>query len=315
MADRQNGVGAVETQAAPLAQRRFGRHRETIPLLGLGTAPGGKGLSDLEAIRLYHHAIDLGVTYLDTAPGYGAAQKQLAEVLKTRRNQVFLTTKTPTADRTEAVAKLEQNLSDLGVDSVDLVLLHDLGPRDVDRVLSKEGALAGLAEAKRRGLTRYIGFSAHSHPQKARRVVEAGEVDAVLLAMNFADRYTYNFEQQVLPAAFERGIAVIGMKVFGGAPEMEYTVPTPSALAVATDLGDRAAERFEIDFHDLALRYALSLTGVSGVIVGMFSDDELRAAVRCARDLKPLSAREVELLQQHGRRIAAEWGAHYGPVE
>lgn len=314
MADRQDGIGAVETQAAPLAQRQFGRHRETIPLLGLGTAPGGKGLTDSEAIRLYHHAIDLGVTYIDTAPGYGAAQKQLAEVLQTRRDQVFVTTKTPTSDRDEAITKLEQNLADLRVDSVDLVLLHDLGPRNVDQVLSPDGALAGLAEAKRRGLTRYIGFSAHSHPEKARRVVEEAEIDAVLLAMNFADRYTYNFEERVLPAASDRGLAVIGMKTFGGAPRMEYTHPTPSALAVATERGDRAAERFEIDFHDLALRYALTLTGVSGVIVGMYSVEELRAAVRCARDLRPLATREEELLRQHGRRIAAEWGHHFGPV-
>ena len=313
MADRPE-IDRSTTAIAELPQRQFGRNGETIPLLGLGTAPGGKGLSDDDAVRLYHHAIDVGVTYLDTAPGYGEAQRQLSRVLRQRRDEVFLVTKTPTSDRAEAVAMLERNLADLGTDSVDLALVHDLGPRDVDQVLGEDGALAGLIEAKRRGLTRYVGFSAHSHPAKARRVIESADVDAVLLAMNFADRFTYNFEERVLPAAADRGVAVVGMKAFGGAPRMTYTAPTLSALAAATDRGERDADRFRIDFHDLALRYALTLTGVSGVVVGVYTEAELRTAVRCARDLRPLSTREEQLLQQHGKRIAEHWGAHFGPV-
>jgi hypothetical protein len=305
-------VGHVESVSLP--QRRFGKNNETIPLLGFGTAPGGKGLADADAVRLYHRAIDRGVTYVDTAPDYGRAQRQLSEVLATKRHQVFLVTKTPTADADDAIRILEQNISDLGVASVDLVFLHDLGPRDVDQVLSRDGALAGLAKARDRGLTRYIGFSAHSHPGKALRVVNEGVVDAVMLAMNFADRFTYGFEETVLPAAAERGVAVMAMKVFGGAPGMTYDAPTHSALAEATAADDRAAGRFEIDFHNLALRYALTLPGVTGAVVGVFNEEELDAAVSCAADLRPLSPRELSVLDDHGRRIAAQWGEHFGPV-
>lgn len=304
----------AETAHTTLPQRRFGRHRETVPLIGLGTGPGGMGLPDEEAVRLYNRAIDLGVTYVDTAPDYGNAQRQLSRVLARRRDEVFLVTKTPTSDRAEAVSKLEKNLDDLGVDSVDLVFLHDLGPRDVDTVLGKNGAIAGLAEARDRGLTRYIGFSAHNNPHKALRVVEAGVVDAVMLAMNFADRFTYDFEGLVLPAAADRGIAVMAMKVFGGAPGMTYTSPTPSALARVTSDDERSAGRFDIDFHDLALRYALELPGVSGAVVGVYNEAEIESAVACASRSRPLSAREREILEDHGRRIAAEWGEHYGPA-
>ena len=59
---------------APLPQATFGKTGEHVPLLGLGTAPGGFGLADADAIPLFERAIDLGVTYIDTAPGYERAQ-------------------------------------------------------------------------------------------------------------------------------------------------------------------------------------------------------------------------------------------------
>ena len=60
-----------------LPQRVLGKTGERVPVLGLGTACGGLGMSDAEAIELYEKAIDRGVTYLDTAPGYERAQRQL----------------------------------------------------------------------------------------------------------------------------------------------------------------------------------------------------------------------------------------------
>src|SRR5262249_49921813 len=75
---------------AGLPQRRFGKTGEQVPVLGLGTGPAGFGLADDAAVALYHAAIDRGVTYLDTAPGYGRAQAQLGQVLPRRRDEVFL---------------------------------------------------------------------------------------------------------------------------------------------------------------------------------------------------------------------------------
>ena len=66
----------TESQGAALPQRVFGKTGERVPILGLGTGPSGMGLQNEDAIRLYHRALDLGVTYLDTAPGYQRAQMQ-----------------------------------------------------------------------------------------------------------------------------------------------------------------------------------------------------------------------------------------------
>ena len=102
------------------------------------------GLTDEDAIRLYDRAIDLGVTYIDTAPGYGRAHLQLGEVMRRRRQEVFLVTKTPADTADEALQILGKGLADLQTDHVDLVYVHHLGARDVDRVLEPDGALAGL---------------------------------------------------------------------------------------------------------------------------------------------------------------------------
>jgi aryl-alcohol dehydrogenase-like predicted oxidoreductase len=290
---------APVTQAVP--QRRLGKTEERVPILGLGTGPGGSGLDDREAIRLYHAAIDRGVTYLDTAPGYGRAQSQLGEVMRRRRGEVFLVTKTWTAARDEALAILEKSLRELQTDCVDLVYSHCVGSFDPDAILAADGSLAGLREAQRRGWTRYVGFTAHHSPWKAAKILREAEVDVVMLAMNFADRYTYDFEGAVLPLADARDVGVAAMKVYGGAQDMNYDTPRPSHMDGAD--------------HRLALRYALTLPGVQTAVVGMYTERELEENLRWVQDVAPLSPAETARLEAEGKDFAARWGPHFGAVE
>ena len=301
---------AIETQdterrdvPVELPHRILGKTGERVPVLGLGTGPGGFGLADKMAVRLYHRAIDLGITYIDTAPGYDRAQVQLGEVMRERRDQVFLATKASAEDGERALEILEQNLKDLQTEQVDLAYVHSMGNKDVDRVLGPDGSLAGLREAQRRGWTRYVGFTAHDTPWKSARALREAEVDVVMLGMNFADRHTYHFEEEVLPLAATRNVGVAAMKVYGGALDMEYKKPTPSALAA---LGPHD--------HGLAMRYALDLPGVSIAVIGVYNEEELVQNVAWARNPIPLAAAEEALLKKLGPEIAAEWGEHYGPV-
>src|SRR5690349_18321124 len=102
-------MAATAPAVEVLPQRRLGKTGERVPVLGMGTGPGGSGLEDVDAVRLYEAAIDRGVTYLDTAPGYGRALRQLGEVMRRRRAEVFLVTKTYTASSEEALSILEQS--------------------------------------------------------------------------------------------------------------------------------------------------------------------------------------------------------------
>lgn len=294
----------TENQGMPLPHRVLGKTGVRVPVLGYGSAPGGIGMDDDEAISLCHAAIDHGVTFIDTAPGYGRAHLQLGHVMAGRRDEVFLVTKTPADDAAAALSILEKGLRDLQTDHVDLVYVHSMGNRDVERVLASDGALEGLREARRRGWTRFIGVTAHNAPWRTARVLKEAEVDVVMLAMNIADRYTYNFENEVLPFAREQNVGVAAMKVYGGALDMKYDRPTRSALA-AHGPHD----------HEAALRYALGLPGVGTAVVGVFSESELIQNVEWARRIRPLDDVDGLAAERVGRQVAADWGPHYGAVE
>lgn len=219
------------TEEKTLPSRVFGKTGERVPIFGLGTGPSGMGMSDDEAIRLYKRAMELGVTYIDMAPGYDRAQSQLSRALKGMRDGVFLTTKVPTADGEAFTKGIEDNLKTLKTDYVDLAYIHSVGKQDIDTLLADGGSLEALLKVKERGLARFIGFTAHNKPGNAVRILETcDELDAVMGAMNFIDRHTYGFEERVLPLAAKQGLGVAAMKVYGGAPQMEYHHPVKSAM-------------------------------------------------------------------------------------
>lgn len=290
----------------PLPTRRFGKTGERVPILGLGSAPAGIGLTDEQAVELFHACIDHGVTYIDTAPGYNRAHIQLGQALAQRRDEVFLATKAFAGTADELYAIHEQSLKDLKTDCVDLLYAHCIGSFEVEKVLAPDGVFAGLRELKRRGLTRYIGFTSHHHTPRSEAIlqrVESGdlEVDAVMLAMNYVDRHTYDFERRVLPLAEKLDLGVACMKVFGGARDMDYEKHRVSHL------GDRP--------HHPAFRYALGLPGVAVAVVGMFTLEELDRNLEWAKTWEPLTGPEAERLDEQGRAIAAEWGPHFGEAD
>lgn len=292
----------LAAQAVP--QRRFGKTGEPVPVLGLGTGPGGIGLPDAEAIAIYEAALAGGITYLDTAPGYNRAHVQLGQLLPSCRDQVFLATKCFTGTAAEALSIHEQSLRDLRVESVDLLYAHCVGSFEPEQLLAPDGVFAGLREAQRRGWTRYIGFTAHHHPWKSELLLQETlkgnlELDAVMLAMNFVDRHTYAFEERVLPLARQLDLGVAVMKVFGGAKEMNYEVNRESQLTGG---------------HHAAFRYALGLGGASLAVVGMYSVAEVERNLAWARNWEPLTGEEVERLDTEGRTLAATWGPHFGDV-
>jgi len=290
----------LPAETTNLPQRVLGKTGELVPILGLGTAPGGIGMEDEDAMALFEGAIDLGLTYIDTAPAYNNAQKQLGPLLQRRRNEVFLVTKTGTTSASEARRMLEQSLQDLQTSQVDLTYVHSVGSLDVDEVLGKDGALEGLRRAQAQGLTRYVGFSAHNAPWKAARLLRQADVDVIMCALNPGDRHTYNFEEEVLPLARAQNAGVAAMKVYGGTRGMSYDTPRPSALSPHD--------------HRQALRYALSLPGVATAVIGIFNAGELLQNVQWARDYTPLENSEKKDLDSLGRRLSSAWGPHYGPV-
>ena len=295
----------VQNQASPIPTRTLGKTGVTLPILGFGTAQCGNRLNIRDAVRLFQTAFREGITYFDTAPkvgGYGQAQIQLGHFLRDVRAKVFLVTKCYEPDGERALKLLESSLKELRTPYADLVFVHSLGHDKMDPaiVFSKRGTYPALLKAKALGLTRFVGLSGHSRPSRFREALQRFDIDVLLNAVNFVDRHTYNFEEQVWPAAAKANIGLIGMKVFGGGAH-----PQP------TDLSNSQMSR---NYHDMAFRYALSIPQVCCVAIGMVTHQELQENLRRARGFQPLSTLEARRLHDTGALLARQWTDHLGPI-
>jgi len=289
-------TGQTFAPEEPLPTRALGRTKVKVPVLGLGFGPIGTGLTENQAIELMEQALELGVTYWDAAPTYARAQEYIGKVLPKVRDKIFLVSKVATDDAKRALEIIEQSLRTMKTDCIDLVHVHNIGGFNPDQVLGKGGVIEGLRDAQKRGWVKFIGVSGHYRPSVMAKVLDSGEFDVVMCVLNFADRFTYDFEGKVLPIARKHSVGVVAMKVMAG-PQKGYRQPNPGRLA---------------DYADLAIRYSLSLPEVACAVVGVFSVDELKQNVTVAKSHKSLTKFELQKLASIGKELAQKWGAHYG---
>jgi aryl-alcohol dehydrogenase-like predicted oxidoreductase len=303
-----HGEGAAASASvgtiADLPKRRLGRIGIDVPLLSFGTAAMGHAFFLAKPFEeVMFAAIAAGVRYIDTAPIYDVAQERLAPVLAKHRKDVFLVTKSREHTGDGVLRDLKRSLTLMKVDSADLCHIHNLGDFTFEEVTGSRGILEALREAKKRGWIRFVGVSGHIKPDRYVPVIETGEIDMVMCAMNFVDRHTYSFEEKVLPVARRHDCAIVAMKVLGGNSGGfgGYKKRLPGNLI--TD-----------EHRQWAIDYALSLPGVATMVIGLKSLDELRLVIQAVRRFKPLEGDRREAVLAHGRELANQWGEHFGPA-
>jgi len=287
-----------------LPQRLLGRTKEKVTILGLGTAPVGEGPVEVqEGVRIFGEAIDLGVTYIDTARIYGEAEEMLGHLIPKRRDRLFVATKVSTESADRAERSLNESLRTLKTEHVDLVHIHSIGTKNIDRVLGRGGVLEYLLKQKEKGKTRFIGISGHNGAENFVRMLETDQIDVVMCVMNHADRNIYNFEEKVLPVARKHNTACVAMKVYAG---IKGGFPNHGRGHIGCATEPRYLRH--------ALAYALDLEGVSVAVVGPYTVEQARQNVEFARNYKPLSDDERASLMEYGREVAKKLGPRYGPV-
>ena len=299
--------------------RRLGHSKVQVSGLGLGTAALGgmyAHVEDAEATAVVHRALELGLSYLDTAPqyGHGTAERRVGSALTATssllpRSSVVLSTKVgrlvverATADTgifadappSEVVfdfsadgvrRSLEDSLRRLGVDSVDLLYIHD--PDDyADQAIRETYPV--LHDLRAQGVVGAIGVGMNQTAVPARFVRET-DIDAVLLA----GRYTVldrSGERELLPECSRRGVSVVIGGVYNSgvladtAPgaRFDYAPAPPRVVTQARRLADVCAAA-GVPLKAAAIQFPRRHPAVACVLIGARSVAELEENVAMAQ--------------------------------
>jgi len=260
---------AASYDAKGLPTTLLGRTGVRIPRLAIGTGSRFMGISnDAAAIELLNNALDRGFYYWDTASTY-RSHTRIGQILKTRRKEVFLATKSRARTVEEAKRILDQSLAELQTDHIDLYQIHSVTDEADVRSWESSGLYAQMLRWKEEGVIRFIGFTGHTSAAAMKLAAETYAFDTMLIALN---HYAPNsaFEDAAIPAAASKGMGVIAMKLI----RPRENDPRLSA--------------------DRLITYGLSLTNVSVALIGTDSADVLAANERILREFKPMNAAELQ---------------------
>ncbi|RKU31162.1 hypothetical protein C6499_05095 [Candidatus Poribacteria bacterium] len=176
--------------------------------------------------KLMLKALDEGVTFWDTAEGYGTQPHLGDAVRQIRRDEVVIQTKTGAKDYEGAKASITRSLRELQTDYLDVLLLHGIStPEDL---VSREGALEAFREAKAAGKIRVIGCSTHTYTGSVMdAVIDHPELEVILATANKEGRMLeggpLDKHLEYLQRAYDigKGISIMKVVVAGDVPEAD----------------------------------------------------------------------------------------------
>jgi uncharacterized protein len=258
-----------------LPMRKLGKTGVSVTLLNHGTVGEPAGLN-----RLVRAAYAEGVRYFDTAEGYKNSEKVIGEWLSSVpavRKTIFLATKSHVKTQSDMLKKLDQRLSNLKTDYIDLLFFHGLDSSQVDWPKSKE--LKDAAEAlKKTGKVKFVGFSTHDAKiaEQIQNAAEGGFVDVIML------KYTPWLDKasalnKALDACHAKGIGLVSMKQLAG--QTQFTAKHVPSIA------------------------AKGLTPAQGLLQAIWTDERFSASCVTLRNTEQIrentdAARRFEPLNQ-----------------
>ncbi len=275
-----------------IPHRTFGKTGEMLSIYSLGgqATLEQAGMQD-KAIEIINKAIDLGINYIDTSAYYGTnargiSERYIGEVMKTRRNEVFLATKTFSRSYDGAMSDLEKSLKNLQTDRIDLWQIHSVRENEnLEWIFSDSGCLKAFEEARDQGIVRFLGITGHESPGPLKELIDRYPFDTVLMALNAADKYYKSFIEGLLPTAVEKKMGIIGMKI----PAKERIFDQGGIITMKE-----------------AMSYTLSLP-VSTIIIGIKEISQLEENIQIAKEFVQLSAEDMlaieEKVEPHYERL------------
>ena len=185
--------------------RNLGKTGHKVGIFSLGgQASIERARNEDIAVPIIERALDLGVNYIDTSSIYGGperwSEQYVGKVMKHRRSDAFLATKTKERTREGSLRMIEKSLQLLQTDHVDLWQLHDIGTmKDINAIFDKGGAMEALLEMHQQKVVRYLGITGHYRPDALIEAIHRYPFDTILMAVNAADPHHYSFRATTAP--------------------------------------------------------------------------------------------------------------------
>jgi hypothetical protein len=296
---------------AAMPTRNLGKTSYKVGIFSLGGQAALEKPNNFDiALSIIERALDLGVNYIDTSSIYGGperwSEQYVGRVMKTRRQDTFLATKTKERTRDGSLRMIEKSLALLNTDYVDLWQLHDIGlPEDANAIFAKGGAMEALLQMKEQKVVRYLGVTGHYRPEALIDAINRYPFDTILLALNAADMHIHSFTEQLLPLAVEKQMGIIGMKVPARGRLLSSWTPPPIEKQQHSWEGSAIATRSGVMNMRDAMHFTLSHP-VSTVIVGCDNLAQLEENVQIAREFTPLSQSQMASLNQLAEPVAKQ---------
>ena len=249
-----------------------------LPTLGLGAAQiGDARVVEADAAIVLNRALDLGVTLIDTAPGYGLSEERIGRLISHRRQEFVLSTKlgygvegVPEWTGAAITAGVERALRLMKTDVIDIAHLHSC-PLST---LAETDVIDALERAKKDGKVRAIAYSGEN--EALHYAIHTGRFDGFMASLNLFDQRVI---AEVLPKIIGKGF--IAKRPAANHPWRFESVPTGEYCEVYW----HRLQAMQLNQHgqawgEMALRFAANVDGVSSSIIGTANLHHLEDSVK-----------------------------------
>jgi len=213
--------------------RRFGRigHMSTIAVFG---AAAFWQISQEDADKVMESIIEAGINHIDVAPSYGQAEIRIGPWMPRERGRFFLGCKTTERTKEGAWNEMQTSLKRLQTETFDLYQFHAITTmEELDAVTMKGGALEAFVEARRAGLTKFIGITGHgaNAPQIYLEALRRFDFDSVMFPLNFVQLGNPEFRkyaEELVATCKAKDVGTLVIKSVTKAPwgERQHTATT-----------------------------------------------------------------------------------------
>lgn len=272
--------------------RILGKTNARLSIVGFGGILAARE-EQRDANRFVDEALDAGVNYFDVAPTYMDAEDRLGPALAGKRDKVFLACKTELRTKQGAADSLKQSLKKLQTDHFDLYQFHGVtSMEEVETIFGPGGAMETFQWAKKTGLVKHIGFSAHSE-EAALAMMDRFDFETVLYPINWVNLLDGVFSPTVLEAAKKKGMGILALKA------MAHT-----SIPVGTENPREKTWYVPIEEKEhakLAFRYTLA-QGVTAALPPGYMK-WFRWALEVGNNWKEPTSEEIEVLRGYAKGV------------